>query len=125
APQGAQAAFIKDNGSMTQTVDLDADTYSISFLASQRILYQTQNQQIEVLVDGTQVGLFTPATQVVTINATIEYDYTPYQTVNFTVAAGAHTIEFLGLAPSTADSTAMIDSVEITEGGSLSDGSFE
>ncbi len=37
---------------MSQSVYFDAGTYNISFLATQRIEYQTQNQQIEVLVDG-------------------------------------------------------------------------
>ena len=56
APNGAQVAFIKNNGSISQSVYFDAGTYNISFLATQRANYQTQNQQIEVLVDGTQVA---------------------------------------------------------------------
>ena len=36
-PNGTQDAFIKNNGSMSQTVYFDAGTYNISFLASQRI----------------------------------------------------------------------------------------
>ena len=52
APDGTQVAFIKNTGSMSQSVYLDAGTYSLSFLAAQRGSYQTQNQQIQVLVDG-------------------------------------------------------------------------
>ncbi len=52
APQGAQVGYIMNNGSMSYSVYLDADTYSLSFLAAQRVKYQTQSQQIQVLVDG-------------------------------------------------------------------------
>jgi hypothetical protein len=127
APLGYQAAFIKNNGSMSQTVDFDAGTYNIAFDASQRILYQTQNQQIKVMVDGAQVALVTPAIAT-TFNSTPSstiYLYTPYQTSNFTVTAGPHTVTFLGMAPSSADSTAFIDAAVINTGCSLADGSFE
>ncbi|MGO9109701.1 MAG: DUF642 domain-containing protein [Thermoguttaceae bacterium] len=127
APDGAQAAFIKNNGSMSQTVDFDAGTYNVSFLASQRILYQTQDQQIEVLVDGAPVALITPAvsTTFASTKSDTNYTYTPYQTSNFTVTAGPHTVEFLGMSPSSADSTAFIDDAVINTGCSLIDGSFE
>ena len=61
APQGHQVGFIMNKGSMSYSVYLDADTYNLSFLAAQRANHQTQSQQIEVLVDGTQVGLITPS----------------------------------------------------------------
>ena len=129
APDGAQAAFIKDGANISQSVYLDAGTYNISFLATQRIKYQTQNQQIEVLLDGVPLlePLITPAvaeTPTSTATDTV-YTYTPYQTTNFTVAAGEHTIEFLGMAPSTADSTAFVDDMMINQGCAVSDGSFE
>lgn len=130
APQGTQVAFVKDGGSVSQTIDVVAGTsvnnsYSVWFLASQRVVSQTQNQQIEVLVDNVPEGTFTPATLPEIFGSTVTYDYTPYQTMNFTLAPGPHTIAFVGLAPSTADSTAFIDSVTLVTGGSLSDGSFE
>ena len=56
APDGTQVAFIKNNGSISQTVYLDAGVYNLSFLAAQRVNYQTQNQEIEVLIDGAEVG---------------------------------------------------------------------
>ena len=61
APQGTQVGFLMNNGSMSYSVYLDADTYNLSFLAAQRAKYQTQSQEIEVLVDGAQVGLITPS----------------------------------------------------------------
>ncbi len=116
APQGTQVAFLMNKGSMSYSVYLDADTYNLSFLAAQRAKFQSQSQGIEVLVDGAQIGLITPS------NTT----YTLYETSNFTVAAGVHTIQFLGMSPSTADSTALIDQVAIaTAESSFSDGGFE
>ena len=68
-----------------------------------------------MLVNGSQVGLITPSgTQ-----------YALYETSNFTVASGPQTVQFVGMAPSTADSTAFIDNATITAGCVISDGSFE
>jgi len=125
APQGYQVAFIKDNGSMSQTVYFESGSYSISFLAAPRINNQTQPQEIQVLVDGLQVALVTPPKAGITSGSKITYTYTPYATSNFTVTTGPHVIEFLGMSPSTADSTAFIDDVTISTGGGISDGSFE
>jgi hypothetical protein len=115
APAGTQVAFLKDNASISQSVYFDAGTYNISFLADQRDKFQTQNQQIEVLVNGLQVGLITPSGTT----------YAVYETSNFTVAAGAYPVQFVGLAPVSADSTAFIDSASINAGCAISDGSFE
>ena len=128
APSGVQVAFIKDNASISQTVDFDAGTYNITFDASQRaVTYQSQPQQIEVLIDGTQVGLITPALALATSStaSNMIYTYTPYQTLNFPVTAGPHTITFLGLSPASADSTAFVAAVTINTGSAISDGSFE
>ncbi len=126
APDGAQVAFIKDNGSISQSVYFDAGTYNISFLATQRFYYQTHNQKIEVLVNGAQVALITPPTSTTTKSSTSSnITYTPYQTSNFTLAAGPYSVEFLGMAPSSADSTAFIDDAVINTGCAISDGSFE
>ena len=46
---------------MSQSVNLLAGSYNISFQAAQcDTNTMTQGQQIEVLVDGAQVGLITP-----------------------------------------------------------------
>ena len=116
APDGAQIGFLMNKGSMSYSVYLDADTYNLSFLAAQRAKYQTQSQQIEVLVDGAEVGSITPSGTT----------YAPYETSNFTVAAGTHTIQFLGMSPASADSTAFIDQVTIVSAEDpFIDGSFE
>ena len=115
-PQGTQAGYISDNGSMKYSVFLDADTYNLSFLAAQRVSHQTQSQEIQVLVDNAQVGPIAPSTS----------NYTSYETTNFTVASGMHTIQFNGLTPQTANSTAFIDEVAVaTAENSLANGGFE
>jgi len=116
APDGTQVAFLKDTGSMIQTVSLDAGVYNLSFLAAERVNYQTQNQEIEVLIDGKEVGEVVPAGTT----------YASYQTSNFTVTAGTHNVEFLGVSPATADSTAFVGEVTIAPVvDSIVDGGFE
>ena len=125
-PNGDQVAFIKDNGSFSQSVYFDAGTYNISFNATQRFCYQTQNQRIEVLVNGQPVASITPPTSTTSTTSTSSnITYTPYQTSNFTLAAGTYNVEFLGLSPASADSTAFIDNAVINTGSAISDGSFE
>jgi hypothetical protein len=115
APAGNQVAFIQAAGSMSQSVYLDAGTYGLSFLAAQRA-NQPSSQVLEVLVDGNSVGSITPV-------GTTTYD--SFQTSNFTVAAGTHTIEFLGLNPSGGDNTAFVDAVTLTTANYISDGTFQ
>jgi archaellum component FlaG (FlaF/FlaG flagellin family) len=116
APDGVQSAFIKDGGGMSQTVQLNAGVYNVSFQAAQRVNDQSQAQEIEVLVDGNVVGTITPA----------DTTYAVYETYNFSVTAGTHTIQFLGMSPSSADSTAFVDLVAISPvSDSLAGGSFE
>ena len=103
APDGTQVGLIKDAGSISQTVQLTAGGYQVSFQAAQRGNWQSQPQQIEVLVDGSLVGTITPSSTA----------YATYATPSISVTAGTHTIELLGLAPSTADSTVFIDLVSL------------
>ena len=115
APDGSQVALIKGTGSMSQSVSFAAGTYDLSFMAAQRANYQSQSQQIQVLVDGSQVALLTP----------VSTSYGLYQTLNFTVTAGAHTIQFIGTNPQGGDNTAFLDGVAISAASPISDGSFE
>ncbi len=115
APNGSQVALIKGTGSMSQSVTFTAGTYDLSFLAAQRANYQSQSQQLQVLVDGTQVALLTP----------VGTSYGLYQTSNFTVTAGTHTIQFIGTNPQGGDNTAFLDEVTISAASPISDGSFE
>jgi streptogramin lyase len=103
APQGTQVAFLQDTGSFSQSVDLAAGTYSLTFAAAQRGNFQASAQTFQVLVDGVAVGTFTPAGT----------SYGTFTTSNFMVAAGAHTIQFVGLNPNGGDNTAFIDNVQL------------
>ena len=101
---------------MTQSIYMYAGVYNLSLQAAQRGSGNSQDQSIQVLLDGAQIGLITPSST----------NYYLYQTLNFTVTTGSHTVEFLGLAPSSADSTALIDlTATKAVNDSLSDGSFE
>jgi len=113
---GDQVAFLQCSGSVSQSVYFEAGNYSISFLAAQRANYQDSYQQLEVLVDGVRVGVFSPS------NTT----YTSYQTASFpVVSAGMHTVKFHGLNPDGGDNTAFLDNVVISEAAAVSDSSFE
>jgi CSLREA domain-containing protein len=98
APQGSQVAFLQGSGSISQSVDFAAGTYVLGFLAAQR---PGNQQTIEVLVDGEVVATITPSGS----------QFALYTTSPFTVTAGAHTIEFVGLNPLGGDNTAFLDQV--------------
>ncbi len=75
---------------MSQTVYFDAGTYNISFEATQRIEYNTENQQIEVLIDPGQAdaqvaGLITPVVSITpnSSKSNPTYLYSLYQNVEF------------------------------------------
>ncbi|SRR5579883_2363629 len=114
APQGTQVAFLQDYGTMSQAVNFTAGTYTISFYAAQRY-GQSSSQKFEVTVDGTVVGTFTPSGT----------SYSAYTTNAFTVSAGMHTVEFIGLDPSGGDNTALIDQSVIQTTNQFVDPGFE
>jgi hypothetical protein len=104
APQGTQVAFIQQNGSITQSVaGWIAGSFTISFDAAQRANHGTSVEDFEVLVDGNVVSTFNPTST----------SYQTYTTAAFTVSAGAHTIEFLGLDTAGGDNTALVDEVSV------------
>ncbi len=114
APSGTQVGYIQEQGSMSETVYLDAGTYQLSYLAAQRDINQASYQVIEVTVDGAQVGAINPVNNL----------YGSYASSTFAVPTGPHTIEFLGLDPKGGDNTAFIDQVTLTA-NAVNDGSFE
>src|SRR6202007_2576627 len=103
APQGTQVAFLQEYGTISQVVSFTAGTYTIGFEAAQRANSPGNSQTFAVEVDGTVVGTFTPGSS----------NYNSYTTSAFTVTAGNHTVEFLGLDPNGGDNTAFIDSASI------------
>ncbi len=95
---------IQGTGSITQSVGgWSAGSYTISFYAAQRGNNGTSVENFEVLVDGNVVGTFTPTGT----------SYQTYTTSRFTVSAGAHTIEFLGLDTAGGDNSVLIDDVSV------------
>jgi hypothetical protein len=105
APQGTQVGYIEVTGSITQSVGFAAGTYAISFDAAQRGNFGTSVEDFEVLVDGNVVGTFQPTTTT----------YQIYTSNPFTVTAGAHTIEFLGLDSHGGDNTVFLDAVSVAQ----------
>ena len=103
APEGSQVAFIQGTGSISQSVNFAAGAYFLSFAAAQRG-NQPSAQSIQILVDSQVIATIDPSGT----------SYTNYTTPAFNVAAGPHTIEFLGLNPNGEDNTALIDQVAVT-----------
>jgi hypothetical protein len=106
APAGTQTAFIQGTSTMSQTLSLNAGTYTLSFSAAQRpCCVWPYVQPVKVTVDGAQIGaLVTPAST--SFSAV---------SINFSVAtSGAHTLAFSGTDPS--DMTTFIDAVTLTSG---------
>src|SRR5204863_328943 len=89
APQGSQVAFLQNAGSFSQQPTLAAGTYAVSFSAAQRAAYQSSSQTFNVLIDGVAVRTIKPSGT----------SYVTYTTGAFTVAAGIHTLAFVGLNP--------------------------
>jgi|GEM_PF-375863 len=104
APQGSQVAFLETTGSFSQAVTLTAGSYVVTFSAAQRAIYQSSSQTFQVQIDGAVVGTFTPASTF----------YANFTTTVFTLAAGVHTVGFVGLNPNGGDNTAFIDQVALT-----------
>jgi hypothetical protein len=105
APQGGQVAFLQKNGAIGQVVNFPAaGSYTIGVNAAQRGNLGPSNQTIEVRVDGVVVGTFAPAGT----------GYALYTTGPFHVSAGSHAVTFIGVNPSGADFTALLDRVRIT-----------
>ena len=104
APQGSQVAFLQSYGTIMQSVaGWGAGSYTLSFYTAQRGNQASSAEDFEVLVDGNVVGTFKPVGPV----------YQFVTTASFTVTAGSHAIEFLGLDSVGGDNTALIDAVTV------------
>jgi hypothetical protein len=104
APEGTQTAFIQSTSTISQALNLNAGSYTLSFKAAQRgCCVAPYVQPVQVTMDGVQIGsLVSPAS---TSFATFS--------IAFTVAtSGAHTIAFAGTDPS--DKTTFIDALSLT-----------
>ncbi|MCE0522099.1 MAG: family 16 glycosylhydrolase [Methylacidiphilales bacterium] len=108
APDGTQVALVEgisgsSLGTMSQSVTFPAGTYTISFYGAQRY---SQVQPIQVSVDSTVIGTYTPASN----------GFAQITTASFTVTAGNHTVTFAA-TDSSADKTSFIDLVSISSSG--------
>jgi YD repeat-containing protein len=114
APDGTQVGFLQGaNSTISQTIQLGAGSYTISFLAAQRENTQASSQTFAVLVDGATVGTFTPSST----------SYAQYSTAAFSIAGGGmHTVTFQGLNPNGGDNTAFLDEINIQLASSVSIG---
>ena len=103
APQGVQVAYLQMTGSVSQSISFQPGTYVVTFDAAQRANVPLQ-QTIEVLIDGSVVGVITPKNT----------SYEAYSSDSFTITtAGNHTLTFEGTDPLGGDNTAFIDAVGI------------
>ena len=119
-PDGYQVAFIQDTGTMSQSVYLAPGVYNLSFLAAQCAQHQSQAQTLEVFFGSQEIGMATPSNPADAYGHAAGTTFGLYETNNFTVTtAGTYTITFKGLVPAsvhgttTADSTALIDDVQL------------
>jgi hypothetical protein len=99
-PQGTQVAWMQNGGTISQAVNFAAGTYTISLDAAQRGNFPSHSS-IQMQVDGQTVGTIAPAGT----------SYALYTTPSFTVTAGSHTIQFVGVG--SGGSTALLDQVSI------------
>ena len=105
SPSGGQVAFLQGTGSISQTVSVNAGTYSVNLEAAQRANDNNGGQEFEILVDNVVVATIAP----------VSGSYALYSTGDFTLAAGSHSIALVGLNPFGGDNTALIDQVNIQQ----------
>jgi hypothetical protein len=84
APEGAQAAFVGNGGSISQSIQLTAGTYKVVFMAAARA---AGNGSFIVLFDGQAIDTITPPNS---------GKYIAYATGAIDVPAGTHTFTFSG-----------------------------
>jgi hypothetical protein len=105
-PDGNQVGFLQGAATISQTLlGFQAGTYALTFELSFR-WNDANPPTIQVSVDGTVVGTFTPGYYTNQV-------FNTYTTDNFEATAGAHTITFTSLDPNGWLTTALIDLVEL------------
>jgi hypothetical protein len=106
SPVGMQVAFLQERSQISQTIQLAAGAYAVSFTAAQRGNYQASSRTIELLFDGAVVAKFTPSRTA--------YSTSPMISLAITTS-GAHTVAFVSLNANGGDNTAFIDNVSIND----------
>jgi len=106
APDGSQAAFIEEYGTISQILYgfVPGTIYSITYSTAQRTSYnQPGGESWNVLIDN----------QVIQTNTTSSGSYADI-TATFTATATTHTLSFVGTDLVTGDNTVFIDNVRIS-----------
>lgn len=98
-------AFLQRTSAITQVFNSDGDyDLDFSFDLADRTNFGTQNQVVEVLLDGTLYS---------SINAS--NSWTTFNLLNVAIGAGNHTLEFRGTNPQNAlDTTTFLDNIRMT-----------
>ena len=111
-PEGVSAGFVQGYGNLSWSLNGGtSDTrYRLAFAGTQRPGYLPQD--VAVLVDGNEVGRFTPNS-----------DWSTLRTQSFELGPGAHQVTIQGLDSGGGDRTAFIDAVRVeTAVASIADG---
>ena len=106
APEGTQAAFIQEYGSVTQTLAgfTPGTNYTISYSAAQRSgASQNEGESWNVVIDGNVIKANSPGST----------SYSTY-TATFTATATTHTLAFVGTDLVGGDNTVFIDNVRFS-----------
>ena len=108
-PDGAQCAFLYENGWISQAATVGAGTYTISLWTRWAATWPINlANNVLVKVDGTLVD---------TIDIQADSAWTSHTTVPFTVGAGSHTIRLEGSNTQAAGNIALIDLVVVNGTG--------
>jgi hypothetical protein len=99
APDGVQVGFVQGASTISQTLSLNAGSYTLSFKASAR---WSQPQPLKVMVDGVQVGALVAPTSTAWALFSIPLSV---------ATSGAHALAFVGTQA--LDETTFIDAVTI------------
>jgi hypothetical protein len=107
SPYGNFYAWLQKQASITQTfVSTEAYDYDFSFNLEVRRNWGTQSQVVRMTFDGVTLGEFKPLAS---------DSWKTFSTSIDNVAAGTHTIQFIGLNPlNAAGTTALLDNVVMT-----------
>jgi hypothetical protein len=105
APEGVQAAFVQENGTVSQLLSgfVPGTNYTITYSAAQRSTVNVGGESWNVTIDGTVIKSNVPGPT----------SYTTY-TANFTASSATHTLAFVGTDLAGGDNTVFIDNIRIS-----------
>ncbi|HEY2082456.1 MAG TPA: Ig-like domain-containing protein [Verrucomicrobiae bacterium] len=106
APEGVQAAFVQENGAVSQLLSgfSPGTTYTITYSAAQRSTVNVGGESWNVTIDG----------GVIKSNNVPGATFYSTFTASFTASATTHTLGFVGTDLAGGDNTVFLDNVRIT-----------